>query len=267
MSAAQTEVEAAGARVMALHRWVVRLSIDPALVAALQGDAPIPGLDPVDRALLQAVDPRAWGVDVHRRARLVTTVLEECPIIGALLGPEAIDAFLGGPGFVAALESGGSLCVEAARALAPAAGPLGHLELQLCVARRAAPKKGRGVAAAPGVIAFFAPKGSLEAFAAARARLGDAPLHAIVEGGLRLRAPTLGPGDEALLIQPDAAGQLGVSSVSPALARLISASAEPAPKAAVMARARKLGAGSGAAQLIAQLIEEGLLCVVSQGRP
>lgn len=254
------EVERAGARVMALHRWIVRLSIDPALVAALQSGAPIPGLADDDRALLQAVDPRAWGVDLHRRARFVTTVLEECPVIGALLGPDAIDAWVGGPGFSAALAPGGSLCAAAAEALAPAAGPLGELERRLCAARRARAPLGRGVSLQPGVDAFFLPTGTLEAFAAARARLGPEPLRTLVEEGLRLRAPSLGPGDEALLISPDVSGQPGISMSSPALVRLLDGCRSPAPRAAVLSRARKLGAGSGAAQLIDELLAEGLLC-------
>jgi hypothetical protein len=259
-SAPDAIVAAAGVRVMALHRWIVRLTIDPALVDAVHSGAPIEGLQDEDRALLRAVDPRAWGVDVHRRARFVTTVLEECPVIGALLGPEAIDGWIGGPGFAAALAPGGSLCLAAAEALAPAAGPLGELERRLCAARRPAPPVGRGISLNSGVDAFFAPAGTLDAFAAARARLGPAPLRTLIEDGLRLRAPAVGPGEEALLISADDRGQPGVSHGSPALVRLLDASRSPAPRAAVLSRARKLGAGSGAAELIDALLGEGLLC-------
>src|SRR5687768_8290736 len=41
-------------------------------------------LTPEERQWLVAPDPRAYGVDVHRRSRALTGLLEEYPVAGAL---------------------------------------------------------------------------------------------------------------------------------------------------------------------------------------
>ena len=247
------------ARVMRLHHAVLRLSLDPALAAAVARGEESLGLAAADLALITAVDPRAWGVDPLRRARLVTTVLEELPVIGALLGPDAVDAAVAGPALSSALGGRGSLTVEVARALVAAAGPLGAVELALAEARRAPPTAGAGVALADGAVLLTVPEGTLHAYGQARARLGEAPLLAIIDEGLRLRAPALGAAVEHLMVRATDEGRLDIQQLAGALHRLLDGLRAPRPWPQALALARKRGAGAGAERLVRELVAEGLL--------
>jgi hypothetical protein len=245
--------------VLRLHQAVVRLSIDPALAAAVAAGADTLGLPPEDLALLRAVDPRAWGVDRYRRARLVTAALEELPVIGGLLGPAAVDAFLSGPAFTAVLTGRGSLALAAAAALAPAAGPLGAIEHALARARRAPPTPGAGVALADGAQLLRLPAGAVAAYGQALTLLGDSPVQAIVDEGRRLTPPRLGPGDEHALARPCGGGRLDLQVLAPDLARLLEGLRAPKPWPQAVAWARKAGAGARAERLLRELCAEGLL--------
>jgi hypothetical protein len=258
-AAADAGLEAARARVLRLHQAVVRLSIDPALAAAVAAGEATLELPPEDLALLRAVDPRAWGVDHYRRARLVTTTLEELPVTGALLGVAAVDSFLSSPAFTAMLSGRGSLALAAAAALAPAAGPLGLIELALARARRASPTGGSGVALVDGAQLLRLPAGAVTAYGQALTTIGDSPVQAIVDEGRRLSPPRLGPGDEHALARPTAGGGLDLQVLDPALARLLEGLRAPKAWPQAVAWARKNGAGARAERLLRELCAEGLL--------
>jgi hypothetical protein len=71
-----------------LQRVVVRMLFDPAFCQRVYAD-PATALHGVDltaeeRQWLVTPDPRAYGVDVHRRSRALTGLLEEYPVAGAL---------------------------------------------------------------------------------------------------------------------------------------------------------------------------------------
>jgi hypothetical protein len=72
----------------ALQRVVVRMLFDPAFCQRVYADPASAlsdvALTPEERQWLVASDPRAYGVDVHRRSRALTGLLEEYPVAAAL---------------------------------------------------------------------------------------------------------------------------------------------------------------------------------------
>jgi hypothetical protein len=73
---------------IALQRVVVRMLFDPIfrdrVYASPAGVLADVDLTPEERQWLVTPDPRAYGVDVHRRSRALTGLLEEYPVAGAL---------------------------------------------------------------------------------------------------------------------------------------------------------------------------------------
>ena len=91
----------------ALQQAIVRMMIDPAFVAQVHGKRPVPGLAEDERALLRAVDRRAFTTDRFRRARAVQALVEEYPCSAAAIGLTAVDAFLSAPEFAACVADRG----------------------------------------------------------------------------------------------------------------------------------------------------------------
>jgi hypothetical protein len=73
---------------IALQRVVVRMLFDPIFRDRVYADPMLVLSDvditPEERQWLVTPDPRAYGVDVHRRSRALTGLLEEYPVAGAL---------------------------------------------------------------------------------------------------------------------------------------------------------------------------------------
>ena len=73
---------------IALQRVVVRMLFDPTFRDRVYADPMMVlsdvDLTPEERQWLITPDPRAYGVDVHRRSRALTGLLEEYPVAGAL---------------------------------------------------------------------------------------------------------------------------------------------------------------------------------------
>lgn len=245
-------------RVRQLQRAMVRMMVDPAYCAAVYAGAPC-GLAPADRALLTAVDRRAWSTDRFRRPRLTQALLEEYPATASIVGVAGVDAFFGDAAFARCLEERGSMALHFGRWIAPRGGGVARIEAAVAAARRWTPTPGRGVQRGPGVVPVSVPDGSLAALGAARSRLGPAPLAALARG-LRTEAPPKGPDEEHLLVTCTAAGEVGVSGVGAALAAVVEAARRPQPKGALLGRMRRLGASSSEArELLAELLEDGTL--------
>lgn len=248
---------------VALQRVIVRMLYDPAFVAQVYGGAALPELDAKSRALLVAVDRRAWGTDPLRRSRTLTALLEEFPVSAALVGVGRLDAFFSSPLFHRAIQSRQSLALAFGGWLSPLAGPLSALETAVAAARRE--PRGRVVpegslARASGVRCVRVPGGTLARHEHVRARLGPRPLEALARPRLELgRLPPL-KGDEILLLQRDSRGEVGVSLVGEALADLLDFVATPRPREVVLAEARRLGAEPGEEdELVEGLVADGLI--------
>lgn len=248
----------APSRVRQLQRAMVRMMVDPRFCAAVYEGAPC-GLSPRDRALLTAVDRRAWSTDQFRRPRLTQALLEEFPATAATVGVAGVDAFFGSPSFARCLEERGSMALHFGRWITPQGRGVARIEAAIAAARRWSPAAGRGVQRGPGVVPLSVPEGSLAALGAARSRLGPTPLAALAQG-LRAGPPPEGPGDEHLLVTCSAAGEVGVSGVGAALAAVVEAARRPLSRGALLGRMRRLGASSfEARELLTELLGDGTL--------
>jgi hypothetical protein len=245
----------------ALQRVVVRMLHDPALVAAVFGGGPVPGVSAEALAVLRATDRRAYGADPLRRSRALGPLVEEAPASAALaarggadLG--ALDAFFSSPQYHACVMARGVLVEAFCVFLAPRAGAVAAVEGAAARARRRRPGPGPGLVRAAGVEAAEVPAGTVARFAALRERLGAAPVEALVGGGVSLVGlPLPGRGVEGLLV---AGG--GVSTAAPALVRLLAGLDAPRPAAAVAAGLAAAGLDAGeAAALLDGLVADGLL--------
>lgn len=147
--------------VEALYRVIVRMLYDPALVeavyrepgAALEGA----GLRAEELDWLRAGEMRAWRTDPMRRARFLTTLIEEFPVSAACalrrmregvvrVETELLDAFFSSPGFHQGLQAGSAIVfgfghyLEGAGhggvAADPRIAPLARLEASIARLRR-----------------------------------------------------------------------------------------------------------------------------------
>ncbi len=279
----------------ALQRALVRLLYDPARQPALAaGEDPVAAdLSARERGWLAAVDPRALRADPYRRARSLRALLEEFPVCAALAsdrrgGVRALDAFFSSDTFHRSIQSRGSMALAFGRWLAegPAPGAARArrgrrgrsrgprdwphalaLERGFAAARRAAPAGPAAPAArlalAPGVALLSLPAGALERYQAARAQLGADPVAALLREDFRFdpRAlPPAGGPPVPLLIEARPGGQLTVEALPEALAEVLSAAGDGAPRAAVLAAARACGAEPGEdAEIVDDLVSQGLL--------
>jgi hypothetical protein len=247
-----------------LQRMAVRLHFDPAFVDVVYGGGAVEGLDEGGRAMLVAVDRRAWQTDRYRRPRALHALMEEFPASCALAGVGELDSFFSSPTFHRMIQDRGSMAQAFGTWLQARARGVATLELGLVRARRSATLEGEGLVVAPGVVPLSLPAGSLARYLHTRTRLGGDALTALSTGGVDLgELPALGEGEEHLLIEPvDGGGDLGISQASTGLVRLLTAALCPASPARMLAVARSVDASTGPA-IIDGLVAEGLLVDLS----
>lgn len=234
--------------------------VDPAYQERIYSDRPIPGLTAADRALLTAVDRRAWNTDPLRRARLVQALLEEFPVTTAVVGVPAVDAFFSSAGFRSMLECRGSMALSFADWIRGRSGDIAALEGAIARARRGRdPALSPGLQTAPGVIPVTVQGGTLSFMQQAMASLGPTPTQGIAQG-VRLSAPATSSVREHLLVEADPAGQVNISPCDRGLVALLAACAKPTTKTQASRHARRLGADpADAGDIVQQLLSEGLL--------
>ena len=243
-------------RVHAIQQAMVQMLLDPAFVERVLA-GPVPSLTEPERALLLAVDPRAWSTDGYRRSRAVHALIDEYPATTAVIGVAQVDAFFSSEAFARSLAERGSLALDFgawARA-----GELALLERTLALARRRERPTGAGVVTRPGLEPLVIGAGTLAAYTEIRASLGPEPLRTLA----RARAPTALPkaGEpEFLLVDADADGNIALSGASEALVDLVRFCCEPRSRQAVEARAQHLGCDPReASELIDELIADATL--------
>ena len=238
---------------------MARMLFDPAYVERVHA-GPVEGLGEAERALLCRVDRRAWSTDRYRRSRSVQALIEEYPVTAAVLGVKGVDAFFSTGSFGRVLTQRGSLALDFGRWAEARAGAVARLERAIAAARRAERPDGPGLVTRPGVEPLLLPEGVLSFYAAERQSLGADPVAALAGGRPLARTPEVGEGDDALLIERDAQGQVQVGGGSPALVRLLAFTTVPRTRDATLAHARRLGCESGEdAEVVDGMIEDGLL--------
>jgi hypothetical protein len=238
---------------------------DPALVEQVYGGRPLPGLDPLARALLTRGDRRAWGTDPYRRARTLHALLEEFPCSAAEAGVAGLDAFFSSPAFHAAVMENRAMAPAFGRWLGGRGGAVLEVELAFAELRRAPapPPPGPGeLMAAPGSRPIALPEGTLDRYAATLAALGPSPVDRLL-GGLRVPRRARGPGVEYAVLR---VGRDGASAIpgSEGLHALLIRAARPCPRPALVAEARRLDATEEEAnEILEDLLAEGFLVVGS----
>lgn len=249
-----------------LQRIVVRMLYDPAFVEQIYSDAPLPELDASSRDLLTRVPRAAYGTDPYRRARSLTALLEEYPASAALVGVAALDAFFSSPVFHRAIQGRMSLALAFGGWLEPLAGPVARLERAIATTSRQRPHPlggAPGLATSPDLHPLTVPGQTLATYEILRQRLGPEPLVTLAR-----RPPSLAglpplEGEEHLLIERSATGELGVGTCDEGLLGLLVFGLRPRPHDAFVAEALRLGAeAEDAPSLIHGLVEDGLLVAV-----
>jgi hypothetical protein len=242
---------------IALRRVMIRLLHDPALVEAVQADPGRAlrdaGLSPVELAWLRAAPRAAWGTDPARPGRVLAALLEEYPAT-SFLAPDQPASFFASTHFHRAVQQRGSLALALGEHLAETrdsrARQVARVEASIARVRRAA----RRVAPSPAGCLRLAPHAglltvrerTLEALAAARRR--EAP-------------PDLGKGKEHVLVLRAApGGDVTAEAIPAALADLLAQAVAGAPREALLARARDLGAAPGEdEEILRGLARDGIL--------
>ena len=247
----------------ALQRLVVRLLHDPALVEAIYGGAAIPEITEEERALLLALDRRAWGTDPHRRSRVLAALVEEFPASAALVGIGELDAFFSSSAFHGAVQARQSQALAFGAWIALQAGPVALLETAIASARRDPPRRRLDpgfIVAAPGVRALVVTGGTLARLEAIRARLGPKPLPSLLRGGPDLHALPPLEDEEGLILERAPSGEIQVGAGAPSLVALLVGLREPRTREEAFDLARALGADPGEeAEILDALVADGLL--------
>jgi hypothetical protein len=250
----------------ALQQAIVRMMIDPAFVAAVHGRRPVPGLAEDERALLRAVDRRAFTTDRFRRARAVQALVEEYPVSAAAIGLTAVDAFLSAPEFAACIGERGSMALVFGTWLKDQASGVGVIEAAMARLRRppaATPGPG-ALICGPRLAPLIVPEGTLAWYEATLAWLGSQALQRLAEQGPRPGLPRRGltrrQGEEFLLLEARADGGMDLGTASEALVRLLRFAGQPRSRRALEAEAVTRGAEAHeAAEVIDDLLAGGLL--------
>ncbi|MCK6503927.1 hypothetical protein L6R53_11085 [Myxococcota bacterium] len=248
----------------ALQRVVVRLLHDPDLAEQVLAGRDLPELTAAEHALLRRTDPRAFRTDPYRRARLVTSLVEELPATAALACQGRpvgeLDAFLSSPAFHGCIMERGSLVGSFHAWIRPRAGAVADLEAAVARARREQPRPpgGAHLQRAPGLLPVGLPEGTVARWQAVLAALGPRPLEALVRGVAVGPLPPEGEGQEWVLVEVRD-GQAGLSFVGEELARLLLAAEAPTTLATLAAVAAGLGAGEEAQEVVAGLVADGSL--------
>ncbi len=251
----------------ALQQAIVRMMIDPAFVTAIHGPRAVPGLAEDERALLRAVDRRAFTTDRFRRARAVQALVEEYPVSAAAIGLAAVDAFLSAPEFHACITGRGAMGLAFATWLKDQAAGIGMIEGAMARLRRVvsgAPAPPGSLMCSPRFAPLIVPTGTLAWYEATREWLGAAPLQRLSDHGPRPGLPRRGltrrQGEEHVLLEARADGGMDLGTASEALVRLLRHAEQPRPRRLLEAEAVKRGAAAHeAAEVIDDLLAQGLL--------
>ena len=141
---------------------------------------------------------------------------------------------------------------------------IGTIEAAIARVRRPPLHRAAGLACAPRFAPRITPRGSLQWYQEARARLGEDPLVALAELPRPWRRRPPRGGAEHLLIEGRDDGSTALGSASEALVRLLLEAAAPRPREVMIDAAIRLGAERGeASELLDELLSEGLLVVVT----
>ncbi len=257
----------------ALQQAIVRMMIDPAFVTAIHGPRAVPGLAEDERALLRAVDRRAFTTDKFRRARAVQALVEEYPVSAAAIGLAAVDAFLSAPEFHACITGRGAMGLAFATWLKDQAAGVGMIEGAMARLRRmvsGAPTMSGALMCGPCFAPLIVPAGTLAWYEATREWLGAAPLQRLAgiagiadhgpRPGLPRRGLTRRQGEQYVLLEARADGGMDLGTASEALVRLLRHAQQPRARPVLEAEAVKRGAGAHeAAEVIDDLLAQGLL--------
>lgn len=244
----------------ALQRVIVRMLHDPPFVEAIYGGCALPELSAAERAMLVAVDRRAWATDPYRRSRLLQALIEEYPASSALASRwgsavPALDAYLSSPSFHRCIQERGYVALAYGRWLVERVGPVAEVELALAEARRPRDASVSGLVLGPGVVPVIVRTGAVALLAAIRERLGPHPVETLV--GRRVDAeglPSLGDGEESLLVE----GQ-GITYAPRPLVEALSTARRPTTRGALLETLVALGAGDEAEEILDGLVHDGVL--------
>ena len=245
---------------MTLQHFVVRMLFDPVLVDKVYGNSTVDGLDDAGRRLLTQPDRRAWALDVYRRMRALTALLEEFPASAGQAGVATLDAYFSSEIFHSICQERGSMALGFGAWIEALAGPVARLETALARIRRPQPATEPGIRLSANAAVVCLPMGTLDQYQALRAQLGDQPIVALVEGKVRPVALPESQQSQYLLVQARPDGEISLSLTSETLALLLQAAKQTIGRAELQARARELGAEPGEEdEIIDDLIHEELL--------
>lgn len=229
---------------LGLQALVVRMAVDPAYRARMRAQPPA-DVHPQDAAWLAAVDERAWATEPHRRAHLLTAVLDEYPVTGAVLGVQAADAFFSDDAFGAMLERRGRLAEAFGIWALPKVGPLAAFELAVVRARReriALPAGASGDwVRTPRTARLVVAEGTVQAWSDRRAAMGPSPTEALAAGH---RAVAFRPGkgrQERWRLVIDPQGVAGADPLTGLQAEIHALADAPRPEADLRRGAAQLG--------------------------
>ncbi len=188
---------------------------------------------------LRAVDPRAWRTDPYRCGRLLAALVSEYPHAAAAYGRDMLPVFASDV-FDHALRDGTSLAAAFGAWLQEVGDAVvaGHARVEAAVA---ACRRGSGPGHEAGRTAPM---------------LRLASTCACVTGPL----PAPHPAEGHVLVRVHEDGHASVEGLPDALAALLTAAAQPTPRAALEALARSLGADPGEdREIVDSLVADGIL--------
>jgi hypothetical protein len=188
------------------------------------------------------VDPRAFLVDPERRFRVLAALIEEYVVSCAVFGAGGLSRFFDADAFLTVLDERTPLAFAFGAWLEPSVGDVAVLERAVARARR------RRAAAA--VVA----RGTLDHWSAARAQL---TAEAVARGARYQRAPT-STEREHLLVHDGS-----IAHASEEVCALVQFAEQPRSREELIERARALGAGGDAADVVDELVRDGVLHAAS----
>lgn len=243
-----------------VQRTSVLLSFHAPLVDELHTKRTLPWLHDDEAALLLRVDRRAWHTDALRATRLLATLLEELPVSCAVVGIDVARGFFASKPFQHAILRDRLVVDAFGDWLFPRAGAVAQIEQAIALARRRRPRRrprhAGDIARAPGVEVVRVPVGTLAFLARARAELGVHAAHEAVAHGARIEAPAEpmhGALEHVLIVDAE------LSTCAEPLFALLSFARDGRTRTAVIDEARRLGADDDAAELVDDLVRDGLL--------
>lgn len=284
---------------IAVQRVVVRMLYDPRFVARVREDVEAATADcdlrDHERQWLLQADPRAFGVDPHRRARSLTGLLEEFAVSGARVvrrlgragATEQLDTFFSSATFHRGMQEGASLAATFARWLRHDAdfvdattGFLVDLEAGIARARREFDRHGPATNArvaslwsarlglAPGVVVLELPAGTAAGFGAGLETLRRHPgtlIEAVLDEQALIEEPVLERAPEGVLVDGHD-GDLRLEPMSAELARVLGLlSTERAFDHFAEAAAAFDATADDCISIAKSFVEDGIVVVGAQG--